>query len=192
MLPEGEEPFPVVINGDACWRYVTDEVVAEVLGRGYALVTFNRTEIVPDAYRPDRDSGLYLVFPEGDFGALAAWAGADFLCYVTPAEHLGLPTPADVRQGVIASRIAGHAADIARGLPGAREQDDAMGKARRARDWERQAELALDPEAVRASRAVREALRRDAGQDPEDACSMCGRFCSVRIAAQALRGEALE
>lgn len=125
-------------------------------------------------------------------GALAAWAGADFLCYVTPAEHLGLPTPADVRQGVVASRIAAHAADIARGLPGARERDDAMGRARRARDWERQAELAMDPEAVRASRADRETLRRDAGQDPEDACSMCGRFCSVRIAAQALRGEALE
>ena len=66
--------LPVVVNGDGCWRYVTEAVVGEVLGRGYALATFNRTEIVPDDYRTARDSALYLVYPEGDFGALAAWA----------------------------------------------------------------------------------------------------------------------
>lgn len=71
---EADRRFPVIINGDGCWRYVTGEVAVEVLRRGYALATFNRTEIVPDDYRNERDSALYLVYPEGDFGALAAWA----------------------------------------------------------------------------------------------------------------------
>jgi hypothetical protein len=75
---EGQAPedrnLPVVLNGDGCWRYVTEEVVAEVVRRGYVLATFNRTEVVPDAYRSDRDAGLYLVYPEADFGALSAWA----------------------------------------------------------------------------------------------------------------------
>lgn len=74
LVPTGDGPFPVVINGDLCWRYATDEVIMEVLGRGYALALFNRTEIVPDNYRSDRDTALYLTYPEGDFGALAAWA----------------------------------------------------------------------------------------------------------------------
>jgi dienelactone hydrolase len=74
MIPEGDGPFPVVINGDACWRYASDEVTAEVLRRGYALATFNRTEIVPDSYSSARDTALYRVFPDGTFGALAAWA----------------------------------------------------------------------------------------------------------------------
>ncbi|MBM3316511.1 MAG: phosphomethylpyrimidine synthase ThiC [Candidatus Eisenbacteria bacterium] len=103
----------------------------------------------------------------------AAYHGAAFLCYVTPAEHLGLPGPADVREGVIAHRIAAHAADIARGLPGARERDDAMSRARAAFDWEAQMTLALD-----ATRA-RE-IRKNAGAD-EDFCSMCGRdWCAMR------------
>lgn len=112
-------------------------------------------------------------------GALAAWAGADFLCYVTPAEHLGLPTVEDVRAGVIAARIAGHAADIARGLPGALEWDRAMARARRALDWEGQLQLALDP--VRA-RQVRE-QRNQAGAQ---ACSMCGDFCAMQLVADYL------
>lgn len=74
LLPDGDGPFPVVINGDACWGALRDEIALEVLGRGYALVTFNRTEIVPDDYRMDRDSALYLVYPDHGFGALAAWA----------------------------------------------------------------------------------------------------------------------
>ncbi|MFZ5592370.1 MAG: phosphomethylpyrimidine synthase ThiC, partial [Bacillota bacterium] len=112
-------------------------------------------------------------------GALAAWAGADFLCYVTPAEHLGLPTAEDVRAGVIASRIAGHAADIARGLPGALEWDRAMSEARRALDWEGQLKLAMDP--VRA-RHVRE-QRNQAGAQ---ACSMCGDFCAMKLVSDYL------
>ncbi len=117
-------------------------------------------------------------------GALAAWAGADFLCYVTPAEHLGLPEPEHVRQGVIASRIAAHAADIARGLPGARRVDDQMARARCQLDWKRQAELALDPRVVLEWRARRE----DAGQivETDDPCSMCGHFCAVKVSSEAL------
>ncbi len=72
--PKLEGKLPVVVNGDRCWEYLTDDVVAEVLRRGYILATFNRTEIVPDDYRSDRDRALYPVYPEGDFGALAAWA----------------------------------------------------------------------------------------------------------------------
>ena len=106
-------------------------------------------------------------------GTLAATCGADFLCYVTPAEHLRLPNAQDVREGVIASRIAAHAADIANGLPGARDWDDAMSRARKARDWERQFELAIDPEHARESRAL-------AQPKNESVCSMCGEFCALR------------
>ncbi len=106
-------------------------------------------------------------------GTLAATCGADFLCYVTPAEHLRLPDADDVRQGVIASRIAAHAADIANGIPGARDWDDAMSKARKARDWDTQFELAIDPELARKSRAL-------AQPKNESVCSMCGEFCALR------------
>ena len=106
-------------------------------------------------------------------GTLAATCGADFLCYVTPAEHLRLPNADDVRTGVIASRIAAHAADIANGIPGARDWDDAMSRARKARDWERQFELAIDPELARSSRAL-------AQPKNESVCSMCGEFCALR------------
>ena len=78
-------------------------------------------------------------------GAVAAAAGADFLCYVTPAEHLGLPTDDDVREGLIASRIAAHAADIVKGVPGALERDLALSRARKRLDWEAQRRLAIDP-----------------------------------------------
>lgn len=74
LVPEGDGPFPVVINGDNCWRYLTDEIALEVLGRGYALASFNRTEIVPDNYRKERDTALYNVYPDGDFAAICAWA----------------------------------------------------------------------------------------------------------------------
>ncbi len=74
LLPEADGHFPVIIDGDMCWGPLRDGVILEVMSRGYALVTFNRTEIVPDAYRSERDAGLYLVYPDGDFGAIAAWA----------------------------------------------------------------------------------------------------------------------
>ncbi|GAB4269903.1 MAG: phosphomethylpyrimidine synthase ThiC [Deferrisomatales bacterium] len=107
-------------------------------------------------------------------GALAAWAGADILCYVTPSEHLGLPTVEDVRAGVVASRIAGHAADVAKGVPGARAWDDAMARARADLDWKAQIGLALDPP---TARRIRErCLPADA-----DVCTMCGEFCAIKV-----------
>ncbi len=107
-------------------------------------------------------------------GAICAMAGADFLCYITPAEHLGLPDVDDVVQGVIASRIAAHAADIARGLKGAAEWDEKISRARARRDWQAQAELAIDPGTVHRKRGER------SPRDP-DVCSMCGRFCSMKL-----------
>lgn len=80
FVPPGEGPFPVVLNGDACWRYATDEVVAEVLRRGNILALFNRVEIVPDVGSSDRTTGLYLVYPDAHFGALAAWAWGYHRC----------------------------------------------------------------------------------------------------------------
>lgn len=113
-------------------------------------------------------------------GAIAAAAGADFLCYVTPSEHLGLPDENDVRDGVIASRIAAHAADIAKGTPGAREWDDRMSAARKKLDWTTQAELALVPELARSRH-----LKTPTG---EQACSMCGKYCAMAIVERFLGG----
>ena len=107
-------------------------------------------------------------------GTLAAVSGADFLCYVTPAEHLCLPTLEDVHDGVITSRIAAHAADIVKGVPGAAEWDRKMAEARKVLDWDAQLALAIDPERARARREA----RNDAG---EGACSMCGDYCAVEI-----------
>ncbi len=80
LIPPGSGPFPVVLTGDACWRYATEEVTAEVMSRGYILAQFNRTEIGPDNGRSDRDTGLYRVYPEGTYGALAAWAWGYHRC----------------------------------------------------------------------------------------------------------------
>ena len=111
--------------------------------------------------------------------ALAGWHGASMLCYVTPKEHLGLPEVEDVRQGVIAYKIAAHAADLARHRPGARDRDDALSKARYNFDWEEQFRLSLDPETAR--RMHDETLPQDAFKSAQF-CSMCGpKFCSMRI-----------
>jgi phosphomethylpyrimidine synthase len=107
-------------------------------------------------------------------GAIAGMAGADFLCYVTPAEHLRLPSIEDVREGVIASRIAGHAADIARGYGGAQEWDDAISRAKIDLDWERMLSLCIDPEKARGYRASL------LPQGDDGACSMCGEFCAIK------------
>lgn len=115
-------------------------------------------------------------------GAIAATYGASFLCYVTPAEHLRLPTVEDVKEGIIASKIAAHAADIAKGLPGADEWDYQMSEARRNLDWERQFALAIDPEKARAYRA-------ESMPEREDTCTMCGKMCAVRNINKILRGE---
>jgi phosphomethylpyrimidine synthase len=112
-------------------------------------------------------------------GALAAWYGADFLCYVTPAEHLGLPSAQDVKDGVIASRIAAHAADIAKGVKRAKTWDLEMAKARKALDWEKQIELAIDPIKARCIRTQR-------NDDSQKACTMCGEYCAYRIVSKHL------
>ena len=106
-------------------------------------------------------------------GALAAWAGADFLCYVTPAEHLGLPGEEDVRLGVISSKIAAHAADLARGHQSAWKRDHRMAKCRQALDWKGQAAAAIDPRTV-------EAVRRRGDLPEGDVCTMCGEYCSIK------------
>jgi phosphomethylpyrimidine synthase len=116
-------------------------------------------------------------------GAIAAAAGTDFLCYVTPAEHLSLPDAEDVKQGVIASRIAAHAGDIVKGIKGARERDKEMSKARKAFDWEAQARLSLDPE---LSWRVHGKLP-SAGK----ACSMCGKYCAMAIVEKYLGRSAI-
>ncbi len=115
-------------------------------------------------------------------GALAGWAGADFLCYVTPAEHLGLPAPEHVREGIIASRIAAHAAGLARGDERAWALDRAMSDARKALDWPGQMRAALDRERA-------ETLRCTLNPDGIKTCSMCGDLCAMEIVGRALRGE---
>ena len=118
-------------------------------------------------------------------GAVAAMNGAAFLCYVTPAEHLALPNVEDVKQGIMASKIAAHAADIAKGVRGARELDDRMADARRNLDWEAQWECAMDPETARK-------IRDDRKPEHDDTCSMCGKFCAVRSMNKALSGEYID
>lgn len=120
-------------------------------------------------------------------GAAAAMHGAAFLCYVTPAEHLALPNLEDVRQGIMASKIAAHAADIAKGIRGAREQDDRMAEARRKLDWEAQFACALDE---KTARAIRESRLPEEGHS--ETCSMCGKFCAVRSMNKALKHEYID
>lgn len=120
-------------------------------------------------------------------GAVAGMHGASFLCYVTPAEHLALPNANDVKQGIIAFKIAAHAADIARGIPNARDIDDRMAEARQKLDWEAQYACALDPD---TARAIRDS--RAPEDDHSDTCSMCGKFCAVRSMNKALKEEYID
>ena len=115
-------------------------------------------------------------------GAIAATYGAAFLCYVTPAEHLRLPNLEDVKEGIIASRIAAHAADVAKGVKGAIDWDNQMSTARKKLDWEEMFSLAIDPEKARRYRA-------EAKPEKEDTCSMCGNFCAVKNMNRILDGE---
>ena len=115
-------------------------------------------------------------------GAIAAASGASFLCYVTPAEHLKLPDVNDVKEGIIASKIAAHAADIAKGIKGAKDWDHKMSEARKRLDWEEMFRLAIDPEKARRYRAM-------AKPEKEDTCSMCGNFCAVKNMNRILDGE---
>jgi phosphomethylpyrimidine synthase len=116
-------------------------------------------------------------------GAVAAAAGADFLCYVTPAEHLRLPSVDDVREGVFALRVAAHAADVAKGVPGAREWDDRLSRARKALRWDEALSLALDPAKAREYRA-------SSVPSDTDLCTMCGEFCAMKKMTAVRKGEA--
>jgi len=115
-------------------------------------------------------------------GALAASCGADFLCYVTPAEHLRLPNLEDVKEGIIASKIAAHAGDIAKNIPGARNWDNKMSKARQELNWEKMFELSIDPEKARR-------YRKESSPEHEDSCTMCGKMCSMRNMNKIMQGK---
>ncbi|ADY55954.1 hydroxymethylpyrimidine synthase [Syntrophobotulus glycolicus DSM 8271] len=117
-------------------------------------------------------------------GAIAASSGADFLCYVTPAEHLRLPDLEDMKEGIIAAKIAAHAADIAKGVSGAREHDYQMSTARKNLDWEGMFNLALDQEKARR-------YRESSQPEHEDSCTMCGKMCAVRTMNKVMSGEKL-
>jgi phosphomethylpyrimidine synthase len=114
-------------------------------------------------------------------GAIAAAAGADFLCYVTPAEHLGLPSIDDVRDGLIASKIAAHAADIVKGVKGAIDRDLALSRARKKLDWAAQQKLVIDPHKFTEIRKKR--------KSKSAACSMCGEYCAMRIVSRFLNAD---
>jgi phosphomethylpyrimidine synthase len=118
-------------------------------------------------------------------GAVAAASGADFLCYVTPAEHLRLPDLEDMKEGIIATRIAAHAADIAKSIPDARQWDDDMARARAALDWEKMLGLAMDPE--KPGR-----YRKNSIPEHDDSCTMCGKMCAVRNMNRALAGRDIQ
>jgi phosphomethylpyrimidine synthase len=117
-------------------------------------------------------------------GAVAAANGAAFLCYVTPAEHLRLPNEQDVRDGIIAAKIAAHAGDVAKGIPRASDWDDEMSRARQEVDWERMFSLAIDPERARK-------IHAEAPSEIKDACTMCGNMCAMRNMNKILAGEAV-
>lgn len=112
-------------------------------------------------------------------GAIAGAAGADFLCYVTPSEHIRLPDLEDVKEGLIASKIAAHAADIAKGVPGAIEKDQQMAAYRKSLDWEGQISMSFNPEKIRT-------LRKEIPPTSDEVCSMCGEFCAIKTVERVL------
>ena len=115
-------------------------------------------------------------------GALAASYGVDFLCYVTPAEHLRLPTLEDMKEGIIASKIAAHAGDLAKGVPGAEKWDLEMSRARQSLDWEKMFSLSIDEEKARR-------YRKESSPEHEDSCTMCGKMCSMRNMNRIMEGK---
>lgn len=115
-------------------------------------------------------------------GAYAAASGADFLCYVTPGEHLRLPTLEDVKQGVVATRIAAHAGDIAKGVKGAANWDLRMAQSRKKRNWKEQIELSINPE-------LAQRMREESQPHLSDVCTMCGEYCALKLVESALRSQ---
>jgi len=175
----------LIILGELCSEAVKNGVQVMIEGPGHVPINQIETNIVLQK-RLCNDAPFYVLGPivtdiapgydhitSAIGGALAAYYGADFLCYVTPSEHLGLPDPQDVRDGVIVTRIAAHAADIARGNRNALKMDEAMSTYRKALDWEGQIRCAIDPDRITDFRKGRELHN--------DVCSMCGEYCSMKL-----------
>lgn len=112
-------------------------------------------------------------------GAISAWAGAEFICYVTASEHIGLPDIEQVREGVVAARIAAHAADLAKGHPGAATWDLELSRARKKLDWQKQIDLAVDPKKA-------EYMRKTRSDDTVSGCAMCGKYCAMEVVSEYL------
>lgn len=175
----------LIILGELCSEAIKNGVQVMIEGPGHVPINQIETNIVLQK-RLCNDAPFYVLGPivtdiapgydhitSAIGGAIAAYYGADFLCYVTPSEHLGLPDPQDVRDGVIVTRIAAHAADLARGNRSAFKMDEAMSTYRKALDWEGQIKCAIDPDKITDFRKGRELHN--------DVCSMCGEYCSMKL-----------
>lgn len=175
----------LIILGELCAEAVKKGVQVMIEGPGHVPISQIETNIVLQK-RLCNDAPFYVLGPivtdvapgydhitSAIGGALAAYYGADFLCYVTPSEHLGLPTPMDVRDGVIVTKIAAHAADLARGNQKAFKMDEAMSIYRKSLDWEGQIACAIDPQKIIDFRKGRNLHN--------DVCSMCGEYCSMKL-----------
>jgi phosphomethylpyrimidine synthase len=174
----------LVILGELCAEALDNGVQVMIEGPGHVPINQIETNMVLQK-RLCNDAPFYVLGPivtdiapgydhitSAIGGALAGYYGADFLCYVTPSEHLGLPTPQDVWDGVIVTKIAAHAADLARGSEKALARDKAMATYRKALDWNGQIKCAIDPDKIRQFRKERNLS--------DDVCSMCGEFCSMK------------
>jgi phosphomethylpyrimidine synthase len=174
----------LVILGELCAEALENGVQVMIEGPGHVPINQIETNMVLQK-RLCNDAPFYVLGPivtdiapgydhitSAIGGAIAGYYGADFLCYVTPSEHLGLPTPQDVRDGVIVTKIAAHAADLARGSEKAFARDKAMATYRKALDWKGQIKCAIDPDKIRQFRKERNLS--------DDVCSMCGEFCSMK------------
>ena len=174
----------LVILGELCAEALENGVQVMIEGPGHVPINQIETNMVLQK-RLCNEAPFYVLGPivtdiapgydhitSAIGGALAGYYGADFLCYVTPSEHLGLPTPQDVRDGVIVTKIAAHAADLARGSEKAFARDKAMATYRKALDWKGQIKCAIDPDKIRQ-------FRKDRNLS-DDVCSMCGEFCSMK------------
>lgn len=175
----------LIILGELCAEAIDQGVQVMIEGPGHVPINQIETNMVLQK-RLCNDAPFYVLGPivtdiapgydhitSAIGGALAGYHGADFLCYVTPSEHLGLPMPQDVRDGVIVTKIAAHAADLARGSKKAFALDKAMSTYRKALDWKGQIECSIDPEKIRTFRKERNLKN--------DVCSMCGEFCSMKL-----------
>lgn len=198
-LEDGSDPsqvFETIILGELTKRAWEKDVQVMIEGPGHIQlndIEFNIKTIKKLTY----NAPLYVLGPlvtdiapgydhitSAIGGAIAAGAGADFLCYVTPAEHLRLPSLDDMKEGIIAVRIAAHAADIAKGVNKAMDWNIEMGKARKDLDWKRQFQLAIDP--VKATD-----YRNSSLPSCEDSCTMCGKMCSVRNMNRIMEGKSI-